>query len=73
MFRTLAAFAKKTIEAAGHLDDAGRVQQNHLVVVPGEDAQDAVPGGLRLAGHGGQLLSQQAVQQRALARVRLAY
>ncbi len=53
----------------GYLDDARRVEQDELVVVIRQDAQDAVPRRLRLLRDRRQLLPQQRVQQRALPGV----
>src|SRR5690606_3515880 len=52
--------------------DARRVEEGNLGVRQGEHAQDAVSRGLRLGRDDGDLLAEQAVEQRALAHVRPA-
>ena len=49
--------------------DPGGVEEGHLEVGPGEDAEHAVARGLRLGADDGELLSEHAIEQRALAHV----
>ena len=56
-------------KAGAHGHDAGRVQQYELVVWLRQDAQYPMPCRLRLGRDDGELLAQQRVEQRALARI----
>ena len=60
------------LEPVVGLQDAGRVGIDDLVVLPVDDAHDAVARGLRLGGHDGQLLPDERVHQGGLPDVRVA-
>src|SRR6185369_15482480 len=51
---------------------AGRVDENDLTFGSGNDALDAVAGGLRLGGDDGDFLADEAVEERGFAGVRAA-
>ena len=48
---------------------AGGVQEDHLILVPGEDAGDSVPGGLGPVRYDGDLLAHQGVDEGGFAYV----
>lgn len=54
---------------SAHREHARRVHPHDLGHVVGHDAEDAMAGGLRLAGHDGQFLAKQRIEQCALAGV----
>jgi hypothetical protein len=69
--RTQRGAAHGTLELIFRVEEPGGVEDDHLHVVSGADAHDAVAGGLRLLAHDGELLTHDAVEQGGFARVGL--
>ena len=64
--------AHRLLERVLRVEQPGRVEDDHLHVVGGVDADDAVARRLRLGAGDAQLLADDAVEQRRLAGVRLS-
>ena len=64
--------AHRLVQRVSRLEQAGRVEHHHLRVVAGVDADHPIARGLRLRARDGELLADDAVEERRLAGVRLA-
>ena len=63
----------RLLELVARYDDAGRVEEDDLRRLFGEDTEDAVARRLCLGRDDGKLTAQQCVHQRALAHIRLPH
>ena len=64
--------AHGALQLVARIEQSGRVEHDHLRVVRRADADDAIARGLRLLADDGQLLADDAVEERGLAGVGLS-
>ena len=60
------------LERIGRIEQAGRVEDDHLYVVVCSNTHDSIARGLRLGADDAQFLTDDAIQKRGLSRVRFA-
>ena len=56
----------RALEQIADFEQTRRIQKNELVRARSEDARHSLPSGLRLGGHDGEVLPNEAVQKRRL-------
>ena len=61
--------AHGALERVLRIEQPGRVEQDHLHVAVGADADDAVAGGLRLGADDAELLADDAIEERGFSGV----